>query len=51
MTYEQFKAKYEDVFKRMMQYSPDQAGAVVYAEELASLADEFPEYEMMLEAE
>ena len=51
MDYEAFKAEYTKIFKRMMGYSPDQVGSGHFAEKLADLADEYPEFEERLEAE
>jgi hypothetical protein len=35
----------------MMKYKPGQVGAGIYAEKMAALADEYPEYLERLEAE
>ena len=51
MDYEQFKIKYRKAFKNMMKYTPEQAGAKIYADELAELAEEHPEFEDALEQE
>lgn len=51
MSYAEFKKAYIDAFNRMMAYSCDQAGSVDYAEEMAKLADDYPEYEARLYAE
>lgn len=51
MTYEQFKAEYTRLFFLMMKYNPDQAGSRIYASELATLADAYPDYEHQLDNE
>lgn len=51
MTYGDFVLKYNEYFERMMQYSPDQVGARWYAEKMAALAEEYPEFEERLEKE
>lgn len=44
MTYEEFKAQYSSLFAKMMAYSPEVVGAGVYAEKMAKLSDEYPEF-------
>jgi hypothetical protein len=51
MSYEEFKKEYESTFKLMMKYSPKQAGAKVYAEKMAELADNYPEFAEAVENE
>ena len=50
MTYEQFKEEYENLISRMMGYSPDQAGANIYASKLADLTDKYPDFEKRYDA-
>jgi hypothetical protein len=45
MDYETFKIKYTLIFRRMLSYTPDQAGSGIFAQELA------PEFEERLENE
>ena len=51
MTFEAFKTEYIDTFKRMMSYSPKQAGARIYAEKMADLEDAYPEWAEIVENE
>lgn len=51
MTYEEFKAEYTALFKRMMGYSPSQAGASIYAERMAEMSDLYPEFAERAESE
>lgn len=44
MDYEEFKTVYINTFKTMMNYKPTECGASVFAEKLAELADEYPEF-------
>jgi hypothetical protein len=44
VTFDEFKAAYIDTFNRMMEYSPSQVGAGVYAEKMAALADAHPDW-------
>lgn len=51
MTYQEFKKEYTEIFNRMMGYSPDQAGANIFADKMAELADQYPDFEERLEEE
>ena len=51
MSYEEFKAEYIKTFNLMMKYSPKQAGSSVYAEKMAKLADEYPDFADAVENE
>lgn len=51
MTYEEFKKAYEQTFKLMMSYKPNECGSSHYAEKLAVLADAYTEFEARMEAE
>jgi len=51
MNYTEFKAAYTLAFNNMMKYTPDQVGSSKYAEELAILSDDYPDYELQLENE
>lgn len=51
MTYAEFKTEYTNLFTAMMQYSPNQVGSVIYAEKMAKLADEYPEFADAVENE
>ena len=44
MNYEEFKAEYIATFKRMVSYKPSECGSTLYAENLADLADAYPEF-------
>tara|TARA_R110000803_G_scaffold56920_3_gene114509 strand:+ start:6112 stop:6303 length:192 start_codon:yes stop_codon:yes gene_type:complete len=44
MSYEEFKKEYLTAFSRMMSYSPEQAGSNIYADKMAALADEYPDF-------
>ncbi len=44
MSYEEFKNEYTKLFKTMMSYTPDQVGSVIYAEKMAQLADQYPDF-------
>lgn len=51
MTYEEFKVEYTKAFKAMMSYTPGQVGAGHFAEKMADLSDEYPEFEERFEEE
>jgi hypothetical protein len=51
MNYETFKIEYSKLFKAMMGYTPDQVGAGHFAEKMAALSDEYPDFENRLEDE
>jgi len=44
MNYEEFKIEYQNLFSAMMKYDPSMVGAGHYAEKMASLSDEYPEF-------
>jgi hypothetical protein len=44
MNYVEFKTEYVALFGRMMKYSPNEVGSVVYAEKMANLADAHPDF-------
>lgn len=51
MTFEEFAKVYRETFAAMMTYSPKEVGSLVYAEKLAALADAYPEWAELVEAE
>lgn len=51
LTFDDFKKQYNETFRRMMGYSPDQAGSSVYAEKLAALSDQHPDWAAQAEGE
>jgi hypothetical protein len=51
MTYEEFKAAYNNAFDNMMKYKPSECGAGHYANKMAELADKYPAHELSMEAE
>ena len=51
MTYKEFKSKYELLFKLMMEYSPKQVGAGIYAKQMAELSDKYPAFAEAAESE
>jgi len=53
LTYEQFKTAYTNAFRSMMEYNGNQIGSIHFAEEMADLADAYPEWaeKVMNEAE
>lgn len=51
MTYEEFKKIYTETFKKMMSYNPNQCGSGVYADKMADLENEYPEFAEIAEAE
>lgn len=48
MTYEEFKTAYTMAFNAMFKYTPDQVGSLIFAEKLAKLSDDYPEFEARL---
>ena len=48
MDYLEFVAEYEKNFSEMFKYTPDQVGSQIFAEKLAILADEYPDFESKL---
>jgi hypothetical protein len=51
LDYPAFKAKYQELFSRMMSYSMNEAGSGIYAEKMAELADAHPEFSARIDAE
>lgn len=51
MEYEEFKKAYTEAFNRMMSYKNSECGSEFYANEMAKLSDNFPEFEIRLELE
>jgi regulator of RNase E activity RraB len=51
MTYEEFKAEMQNLLNLAFKYDVEQAGFAHYTEKMAALADEHPEYDLMLEDE
>ena len=51
MDYTDFKKEYSEAFRLMMKYPPNQAGSKIYAEKMAALADEYPEFAERAESE
>ena len=42
MTYNEFKSEYLTAFTKMMSYSPNEIGSLMYANKMADLADMNP---------
>ncbi len=51
MTFAAFAAAYRATFATMMTYSPQHVGCALYVEKLADLADAYPEWAELVEAE
>jgi hypothetical protein len=51
MTFEEFAKLYRFTFAKMMTYSSKEVGSAIYAEKLAALADAYPEWAELVEAE
>jgi hypothetical protein len=51
MTFEQFAKAYRATFAKMFSYELSQIGSAVYADELAALADAYPEWAEQVENE
>jgi hypothetical protein len=51
ITYQEFKTLYINTFKTMVSYSPKEVGAQIYAEKLAKLSDDYPEWTELVESE
>lgn len=51
MTYEEFKAQMQDHLNNAAHYGIEQVGFFTFTEKMAALADEYPEYDLMLEDE
>ena len=50
-TYEEFRDEYRRLFSEMMKYSPDEVGSSHFAEKMAVLADQNPEWAERVESE
>lgn len=48
MDYLDFVAEYENNFSEMFKYTANQVGSQIFAEKLAILADEYPDFEAKL---
>lgn len=44
LTREEFRQQYNEHFERLMSYSPNEVGSHVFAEKMAELEDEYPEF-------
>jgi hypothetical protein len=51
LTFEAFAKLYRATFTTMMTYTPEQVGSALYCEKLAALADAYPEWAELVEAE
>lgn len=51
LTYEEFKKQYTDAFKSMNKYTVDQVGRNEFADQMAALADRYPDWADKVEAE
>ncbi len=51
LSYDEFKKQYTDAFAKMNKYSVDEVGSSIYAEKMAKLADEYPEFADKAESE
>jgi hypothetical protein len=51
MTYEEFKTAYTAAFNRAMSYKPSEVGSRVYMNQMADLADAYPEFADRVENE
>lgn len=51
MNYEEFKIEYTSILKKMMGYTPNECGSVIFSEKMADLADAYPEFAEMVENE
>lgn len=51
MNYETFRAEYLLNFRSMMAYKPNEVGSQAYAEKMAKMSDEQPEWVEQIEAE
>ena len=49
MTYEEFKTQMQKLLTEGFKYTPSQIGFQVFAEKMADLADQYPEFDAMLE--
>jgi hypothetical protein len=50
-TYEEFKTLYMELFDTMFTYSAKESGSVLYAGYLATLSDNYPEWEKKIDSE
>lgn len=50
-TFEEFAKEYRAAFKEMIKYGPDQVGSRVFAEKMAEMSDEHPDWVEKIEAE
>ena len=51
MTYNEFKTEMQNLLNQGFKYTPEQVGFSTFADKMADLADEYPEYDAMLENE
>ena len=51
MTYQEFKAEMAKLLTESFKYTADQVGSGHFTEKMADLADEYPEYDDMLDNE
>ncbi len=51
MTFDEFATLYRATFAKMMSYSLKQVGSATYCEQLAALADAYPEWAEIVENE
>ena len=49
MTFAEFEALYRETFRRLMSYTPKQAGCAIYVEKLAKLSDAYPGWAEIVE--
>lgn len=49
LTYEEWEKQYRSAFNEMNKYTPDEVGSSHFAEQMAKLADDYPEYVERLE--
>lgn len=49
LTYDDFEKQYEEAFRGLMKYKPNEVGSHVYAEKMAALADAYPKWADMVE--
>ncbi len=51
LTFDEFKKLYIATFRQMMSYTPKQVGMMTYCEKLAELAEAYPEWAELVEAD
>jgi hypothetical protein len=51
ITFEEFKAQYIATFHRMMEYSPNAVGSIIYAEKMGELYDAHPDWADLVESD